>query len=428
MTPLIPYLMVLLVALPGAAAAASAVEDAVPTLPFKPGDRIEFSELDRLRNYIPKPFWEFREFFFFEGMNLEIGEFNKDYPPNPERIAATKQYGGTARIGRDGSLENYTLGTPFPEIDNSAPDAGVKHGWNFDYKHNALEGQASFFFTYWDNGDQLPLWFEGTGWALLLSHRIDHADRGGAIFDKERRKGAAGFDIKSPPDYRGILGLGYRYNSIDGPRDEARDDDIWVYIPDLRRVRRISGARRTDPVLGTDMTPEDGQGFQGIVTHFNWEYLGETKLLSPIDTRLEGYPLSKDENFGPYGFSYGNDIWELRDAIILELRAKDSDHIYRRKRLWLDKQTYQPLYAAAWDRRDELWKLIAMAHQWSERPDKKNNKIMGVNSFLPAAFVLTNVRTGTGVRIEIFDAHATRMKRGKIRKQIDIGRLARQGR
>ncbi len=54
--------------------------------------------------------------------------------------------------------------------------------------------------------------------------------------------------------------------------------------------------------------------------------------------------------------------------------------------------------------------------------------IPGVNSFLPAAFVLTNIRTGTGVRIEFFDVQPTRLKRGKIRKKIDIGRLAREGR
>ena len=41
---------------------------------------------------------------------------------------------------------------------------------------------------------------------------------------------------------------------------------------------------------------------------------------------------------------------------------------------------------------------------------------------------MVNVVTATGVRIEFFDAQPTRMRRGLIRKAIDIGRLARQGR
>lgn len=419
--------MLLLVGLPATTLGAAAVEDVGPGIPFKPGETIEFGQLEKLRDYIPEPFWENREFFFFEGMNLEIGEFYKDYPVSKERLEANEKFKDTARIGRDGSLENYTVGRPFQDIDPSDPQAGVKHAWNMDYKHDALEGRAQFYFTYWDNGDQLPLWVEGEGWAVRLSHRSDRIEEGGVIFSKEKRKGAGGLEIASPPDYRGIMALGYAYNSSDAPRDEARDVDIWVYIPDLRRVRRISGSRRTDPVLGTDMTGEDGQGFQGVITHYEWEYLGEVDVLTPLDTRLKGYPISKDENYGPYGFSFANDIWQLRKAIVLEMKPKDKDHIYKRKTLWLDKQTYQPLYAVAYDRRNEMWKLMMMAHKWSQRDDL-HKPIPGVNAFLPAAFTLVNIRTGTGVRIEVFNAEPTRMKRGQIRKQIDIGRLAREGR
>ena len=154
--------------------------------------------------------------------------------------------------------------------------------------------------------------------------------------------------------------------------------------------------------------------------------VGVADVLAPIDTRLEGYPRNKDENFGSYGFSMGNDIWQLRKAIVLEQKPKKS-HIYKRKRLWLDQETYQTLYAAAWDRRNEVWKVSQFAHHWSEREDQPN-RIDGVNALLPSAMILVNVMTGTGVRIEVYDAQATRLKRGRVRKQIDIGRLSRQGR
>jgi hypothetical protein len=407
---------------------AQAEEDAVPGVPFKPGDTITFQEVDKLRGYLPEPFWEWREYFFFEGMTLEIGEFNKDYPNSEDRDLATEKFGGQARIGRDNSLENYTMGQPFPTVDPADPQAGVKHAWNFQYKQDALEGQASFFFTYWDSGEQLPLWFEGTGWGMRLANRPDYMETNGDIFKKEKRMGAGGIEVKGPPDYRGILALGYRYKAIDKPRDENRDTDVWVYIPDLRRVRRISGSRRTDSIAGTDMTPEDQGAFNGVITEFEWEYIGEDEVLAPIDTRLMGYPFSKEENFGPYGFSYGNDVWQLRKVHVLEMTPKE-DHIYTRKRIWLDKQTYQPLYGAAYDRRKELWKLIALNHHWSERTDLPiEKKLDGINAFLPSCSVLVNVMTGTGVRVEVFDAHATRRRRGQIRKQIDIGRLSRKGR
>jgi hypothetical protein len=401
-------------------------EDAIPGPTFKPGQVLGMDEIDLLKGYIPGPFWDNRDFFFFEGMTLEIGKLYKAYPISEGRKAANQKFGGQARLGRDHSLEGFTMGRPFPEIDPSDPQAGAKHAWNFHYKHDALEGEGRFFFSYWDNGEELPLSFEGTGWGMRLANRPDHMDRNGDIFDQEKRMGAGGFNLTGPPDYRGISGLGYAYKANDRPRDEARDVDVWIYIPDLRRVRRISGSQRTDSIAGTDMTPEDQGGFQGVVTHFEWEYLGEVDLLAPIDTRLKGYPYSRNENFGPYGFSLGNDIWQLRKAIVLEMTPKER-HPYSRKRLWLDKDTYVALYAAAYDRRGELWKLIQLNYHWSEREDQPG-RIEGINAFLPSTNIVVNTQTGTGVRIEVYDAQPTRLSRGKIRKRTDIGRLARQGR
>ena len=45
----------------------------------------------------------------------------------------------------------------------------------------------------------------------------------------------------------------------------------------------------------------------------------------------------------------------------------------------------------------------------------------------PVADVLVNVNTGTGVRVEFFDVQPTHLSRGQIRRQIDIGRLSREG-
>ena len=408
---------------------AAAELDATPAPPFKTGDVLQFDDVEKLEHFIPAPFWENREFFFFEGMNLKVGEFHKDYSASADRLKATEDYKGQARIGRDGALENYTLGRPFPDIDPQDPQAGVKHAWNMDYKHDALEGRATWFFTYWDNGDVLPLWYKGTGWGMRLSKRTDLAENEGASFWKEeKRKGAGGITVKEPHDARGIIGLGYRYLSTDGPRDEARNTDIWVYVPSLRRVRRISAGARTDRISGTDQTAEDNGGFSGIMTHFDWEYLGETEVLAPIDSTLRGYPYTEDENFGPLGFSLGNDEWQLRRVMILEQRPKDDNHPYARKTLWVDTQTYQILYAVAYDRKDELWKLIMKASRWTESEHQEKKVKQELRTFLPVCNILVNPITGTGVRIEYFDVRATRLSRGKIRKQIDIGRLSREGR
>jgi hypothetical protein len=409
------------------AAAVEEVEDVVPGYPFKEGDTVKFEDLHKIRGYIPEPFWENREYFFFEGMTMGIGPFHANFSPSRARKTVNARYGGQAFVGKGGGLENYTLGRPFPEIDPNDPEAGIKHAWNMNYKHDAMEGRASWYFTYWDRGEQLPLWYKGTGWAMRLSRRTDQEENGGNIFKKEKRKGAGGIEIDAPFDARGLIGMGYRYLSADRAPEEARRDDVWVYIPWLRRVRRLSASERTDAIAGTDMTADDAGGFSGITPQFEWRYLGETEVLAPIDTRLVGYPYDENANFGPTGFSLGNDLWQVREAVILEQTPKIERHPYKKKLLWVDKQTYVVHYGAAYDRRGELWKLIQTAHRWSES-DLQDVKVDGLRTFFRVCDILVNVFTGTGVRIELFDVQPTQLSRGQIRRQIDIGRLSREGR
>ncbi|TFG97247.1 MAG: hypothetical protein E4H11_02195 [Myxococcales bacterium] len=90
---------------------------------------IGWKEIQRLEPYLPEEFWSNRDFFCYEGMQLEIGPFDYDYSPSKEYLAATERTRGQPRIGPDNSLENYTAGQPFPieEIDCATDsNAGAK--------------------------------------------------------------------------------------------------------------------------------------------------------------------------------------------------------------------------------------------------------------------------------------------------------------
>ena len=116
------------------APAAEAVEDAGALVPqFQEGDVIPLDQVDKLKPFLPEEFWDNRDFFFYEGMKLEIGPTMADYSPPEVYNNATAKYKGQPRIGPDNSLENYTSGQPFPidEIDCLGdPQAGVKLLWD----------------------------------------------------------------------------------------------------------------------------------------------------------------------------------------------------------------------------------------------------------------------------------------------------------
>src|SRR5262245_7805274 len=143
-----------------------AQEDVAPGAPtFKEGDVITVDKIEQLKPFLPPEFWSNRDFFFYEGMQLEVGPSFKDYSPFTGYVEATKENAGQAKVGPENSLENFTVGQPFPmeQLDcKGDPKAGAKVAWNFVLRWEGLRRAASFYYSYWDRGEELPLYYEGT--------------------------------------------------------------------------------------------------------------------------------------------------------------------------------------------------------------------------------------------------------------------------
>ena len=146
--------------------------------------------------------------------------------------------------------------------------------------------------------------------------------------------------------------------------------------------------------------------------------------------KVAAYPYDPDHNFGPFGLSFADDRWELRRAWKVRMTPKNDDHPYLYKDIYIDQQTFAPHYSFAYDRKDELWKIIWHAKRWSEdesltgpwfpgsKEIPKNNVLVVVSD------LIVNVQTGTGNRIEFWDAHSIPdMSKGKMRRYIDVGLL-----
>jgi hypothetical protein len=377
--------------------------------------------------------WEYRDFVFYEGMQMQIGPSFRDYRPAEAYQEATQQFKGQPRLGLDGSLENYTAGAPFPmeDIDcSNDPDAGTKIMWNFDYQWEGDGSNAKFLYTYWDRGEKLPLYYQGSSKVIQLSHRVEprFAKDGGDLLRRERRKYAFNIMVDAPFDSRGIHVLTFRYKSSDNSLSEADNDDTWVYVPTLHRTRRISAAQRTESISGTDFTLDDMASFGGVVPQYSWTCLDEVVVIAPTNTMHKAYPLSKDHNFGSRGLSFASDQWELRKAFKVRFTPKRGDHPYHHKDIYIDKDSAKALYSFAYDQMGNLWKIMYHNARWSEdHPDlypgwegvEKPRDLKNVGD------VILNVQTGTGNRIEFWDSHGTPYLK-KNSQKIFIGRVRKE--
>jgi outer membrane lipoprotein-sorting protein len=134
---------------------------------------------------------------------------------------------------------------------------------------------------------------------------------------------------KAPSNVRGTGFLIWDYPESD------KEDDQWLYLPALRKVRRIPASDRGDYFLGTDFTYEDIK-LDGKLSETDYEFdlLGSADLGGTPTWRLEARPKT--------------------DAIAEELG-------YSRNEFWVDKQTFIVLKAVFWDTRGEMLKMLEVS-------------------------------------------------------------------
>ena len=78
----------------------------------------------------------------------------------------------------------------------------------------------------------------------------------------------------TPFDIRGTAFIIWRYLEDADKGDPYRADDAWAYIPNPRRVRRISAEVKSDSLLGTDITIDDFRRLQRPGAQLGLEILG----------------------------------------------------------------------------------------------------------------------------------------------------------
>lgn len=106
--------------------------------------------------------------------------------------------------------------------------------------------------------------------------------------------------------------------------EAGREDDQWLYLPALRRVRRISAADRGDYFLGTDLTYEDIKNETKVASaDYRWTTAGRDEVEGHPCVVVEAVPV--DERIGR----------ELG---------------YSKVRLWVDEEVWMVRRADYWDR------------------------------------------------------------------------------
>ena len=128
-------------------------------------------------------------------------------------------------------------------------------------------------------------------------------------------------EFQSPADVRGTSFMNWSY------ADSTKSDDQWIYLPALKRVKRISSDGKGDSFMGSD---------------FSYDDLGE---------RQPG----KDEHR-----IIGSDKIGDAECWVIESRPRDSSFSYSRTVSWISKTAPIGFRRDYYDKRDQLLKTLVV--------------------------------------------------------------------
>ncbi len=157
----------------------------------------------------------------------------------------------------------------------------------------------------------------------------------------------------SPADVRNTSFVNWSYT------EEGKDDDQWIYLPALKKIKRISSSSKSDYFMGSDFTYDD---------------LGDRQPES--DT----HKLIREEKFNG------------EQCYVVESLPKDEEYVYSRTVTWIIKDKWIGLKKEFYDEDEDLLKILSV---------KKFEKINGLWIILHSEMV--NVQKKHTTKMELSD-------------------------
>lgn len=125
----------------------------------------------------------------------------------------------------------------------------------------------------------------------------------------------------SPKDQKGTALLNHAHAD--------KDDDQWLYLPALKRVKKIASKNKSGPFLGSE---------------FSFEDIGGSSSIDKNDYKW-----------------VGDEVINGRDCYILESYPKDKNSGYTKQVAWIDKEDYRAYKVEYYDRKHSHLKTMTIS-------------------------------------------------------------------
>lgn len=344
----------------------TSLADAGSAATIPAGTRITLRNWQQYRTFMPMGFvagysqrYGFKigddpKFTINVGPTVSVPMF-KQLQENTERHAGQARLVPTATGGY--TMEGYVAGVPFPKPSGPLMAYQLLYNvWsNYFPMISYIKGSYMAIDRYRDQSyEQIDV----DQWRL--SHRSDagfpiNPPYGAGLMQSSR------FFISAPEQEKYTTELSLL------PDDPKMVQEIYMFVPALRRSVRLSSAARCAPILGSDFNQDDnsdGVFFQP--PNFKVTLLGTKLVLAMMhgDTThwyggdLAGGEMLFDRDGLPGWPNPSAGKWELRQVYVLDVVPLPviSDYCYGHKVIFVDKETFVQLYLDDYDSAGTLFK------------------------------------------------------------------------
>ena len=261
-----------------------------------------------------------------------------------EVLAAVKANAGATHLAEGGNgLENFKVSIPFP-----IPQNGLEAIWNHVTRYRGktmLRTTAQM--NPQSNGDYTISYMKEQFAFPFGLKDYDPAKMDNILYYFRQ-------EILSPPRRAGSVMLVLEtINQVKEPRM------AWMYNAGQRRVRRAPQVAYDSPGAEGMRTYDDFDMFNGSPDRYDWKLLGKQELYIPYNSFALDSPRAKYADIvKPGHLNPDYTRYELHRVWHVEATLKPGQrHIYSKRDLYIDEDSWQVAEADAYDGRGSLWRV-----------------------------------------------------------------------
>ncbi len=265
----------------------------------------------------------------------------------PQRIyEATKSVATTANLSTGGNgVTGAVIGIPFP-----IPKQGVEIFWNHVLRYRADGAQRNIGQAApTAGGDYTMVKFRDEFYVVYSLAGAKEAELDNVIlyFIQE---------TVAPARLAGEILL--VHETLDQAKENRR---AWLYNPGQRRVRRAPNVAFDNPGTAADnqRTSDQFDMYNGSPQRYDWKLVGKKEMYVPYNAyRLNSNQLKYKDILKPQHINQEHARYELHRVWVVDSTLKaGTDHVYKRRTLYVDEDSWQILAVDCYDKRDQLWRV-----------------------------------------------------------------------